>query len=119
MRGLCFKAIDLSNAKLFVFVDGFFANNKDQSFQIGYVIIFANKHSYTNTNKFTIKGNTIYWSLIKCQYITQNVLASKIYSIVNRFDLRFAIKLMLATICKKINLAKILLVLCTNSYLLY
>ncbi len=29
MRGLCFKAIDLSNAKLFVFVDGSFANNKD------------------------------------------------------------------------------------------
>ena len=29
MRGFYFKAIDLSNANLFVFVDGFFANNKD------------------------------------------------------------------------------------------
>lgn len=29
MCGLCFKVIDPSNAKLFVFVDGSFTNNKD------------------------------------------------------------------------------------------
>ncbi len=64
--GLYFKAIDLSTTKFFVFVDGSFANNKDQSSQIGYVIILANKYSHANTNKFTIKGNIIHWSLTKC-----------------------------------------------------
>lgn len=70
LHNLCFKAINLSTAKLFVFIDGFFANNKNQSFQIGYVIIFANEYSYTNTNKFIIKDNTIYWSLTKCRRVT-------------------------------------------------
>ena len=60
LYSLCFKAIDLSTAKLFVFVDRSFANNKDQSSQIGYVIVLANKYSHANTNKFTIKDNTIY-----------------------------------------------------------
>ena len=58
--GLYFKAINLSITKLFVFVDGFFTNNKDQSSQIDYVIVLANKHLHTNTDKFTIEGNTIH-----------------------------------------------------------
>ena len=29
LRGFCLKAIDLSTIKLFIFVDGSFANNKD------------------------------------------------------------------------------------------
>ena len=116
MRGLRFKAIDLSNAKLFVFVDGSFANNKDQSSQIGYVIILANEHSHANTNEFTIEGNTIHWSSTKCRRVTQSVLASEIYGMVNGFDLGFVIKQTLATICKRIDLAKIPLVLCTDSY---
>ncbi len=70
MRGRCFKAIDLSNAKLFVFIDGSFANNKDHSSQIGYVIVFANKYSYANTNEVTIKGSIFHWSLTKCQRVT-------------------------------------------------
>ena len=35
--------LDLTRTKLFVFVDGFFANNKDFSSQIGYEIILGNK----------------------------------------------------------------------------
>ncbi len=38
---------------------------------------------------------------------------------VNEFDLGFVIKQMLATICKRIDLAKVPLILYTNSYLLY
>ena len=49
----------------------------------------------------------------------QNVLASKIYGMVNGFDLEFVIKQTFATRCKKINSAKIPLALCTDSYLLY
>ena len=119
LRGLCFKAIDLLTAKLFVFVDGSFANNKDQSSQIGYVIVLANKHLHANINEFTIKGNIIYWSLTKCRRVIRSVLASEIYGMVNGFDLGFVIKQTLATICKRIDLPKIPLILYTNSYLLY
>ena len=37
----------------------------------------------------------------------------------NRFDLRFVIKWTLAIICKIIDLPKISLILCINSYSLY
>ena len=47
------------------------------------------------------------------------MLASKIYDMVNRFNLGFVIKQIFAMICKKIDLPKIPLMLCTNSYLLY
>lgn len=66
LRGFCFKAINLSTAKLFIFVDRSFTNNKDRSSQIVYVIVLTNKYSYANTNKFIIESNTIYWSLTKC-----------------------------------------------------
>jgi hypothetical protein len=40
----------LDHLKLFVFVDGSFANNKDFSSQIGYVIILANETSMNETS---------------------------------------------------------------------
>lgn len=86
IRGLCFKAINFSKAKLFIFLDRSFANIKDQSFQIGFIIIIVNKYLYANISKFTIKGDIIYWSLTKCQCVTQDILASEIYGIVNGFD---------------------------------
>lgn len=118
LHGPHFKAIDLSNTKLFVFINRSFANNKDQSSQICYVIILANEYSYANTNEFTIKGNIIYQFLTKYRHMTQSLLATKIYGIVNGFDLGFVIKQMLTTICKRIDLAKLLLILCTDPYLL-
>lgn len=100
-------------------MDRFFANNKDQSSYIGYVIILIKKHSYANTNKFLIKNNPIHQSLTKCQNVIQSVLASMIYCIVNKFDLKFVIKQIFAIICKKIVLLKILLILYSKFYLLY
>ena len=51
--------------------------------------------------------------------MTQTVLASEIYDMINGFNLGFVIKQTFATLCKRIDLAKILLILYTNSYLLY
>jgi hypothetical protein len=42
-RGIKYVALDLPTAKLFVFVNGSFANNKDFSSQIRYEIILANE----------------------------------------------------------------------------
>ena len=66
--GLIYVPINLPTAKLFIFVDGLFANNKDFSSQLGYKIIIANKS--TRENDFTIYGNLIYWSLTKSKRVT-------------------------------------------------
>ena len=60
--------INLPTAKLFVFVNGSFINNKDFSSQLGYKIIIANKS--TKENNFIIYGNFIYQSLTKSKRIT-------------------------------------------------
>ena len=87
--GLYYVPINLPTAKLFVFVDGLFANNKDFSSQLGYKIIIANE--FTRENNFTIYGNLIYQSLTKSKRITQSVLASEIYRIVSGVNMVIAI----------------------------
>ena len=59
--------IDLFTAKLFVFVDKLFANNKDFSSQLRYEIIIVNE--FTGENDFTIHGNLIHWSLTKSKCV--------------------------------------------------
>ena len=60
--------INLPTAKLFVFINGSFMNNKDFSSQLGYKIIIINKS--TRENNFIIYNNFIYQSLTKSKYIT-------------------------------------------------
>jgi hypothetical protein len=50
--------INLPTAKLFVFINGSFINNKDFSSQLKYKIIITNKS--TEENDFTIYSNFIY-----------------------------------------------------------
>jgi phenolic acid decarboxylase len=81
--------INLPTAKLFVFINRLFINNKDFSSQLGYKIIIANK--FTGENDFIIHGNLIYWSLIKSKRVTQSILTSEIYKIVSGVDIVIAI----------------------------
>jgi hypothetical protein len=71
-RGIKYIALDLECTKLFVFVDGSFANNKDFSSQISYLIIIANetKTICTGNDEFTIKGNLIHYSSTKTKRVT-------------------------------------------------
>jgi hypothetical protein len=57
-RGIKYIALDLLIAKLFVFVDRLFANNKDFSSQIEYKIILANKTTYNK--EFELSENLIH-----------------------------------------------------------
>ena len=50
--------INLPTAKLFMFINRSFTNNKDFSSQLGYKIIITNKS--TRENNFIIYGNLIY-----------------------------------------------------------
>jgi hypothetical protein len=57
-QGFTYVKLDLSSAKLYVFVNGSFANNKDLSSQIGFEVILANKT--IREDKFIIYSNLIY-----------------------------------------------------------
>ena len=59
--------INFPTAKLFVFINKLFVNNKDFSSQLGYKIIIINKS--TKENNFIIYNNFIYQSLTKNKYI--------------------------------------------------
>ncbi|RAL61913.1 hypothetical protein DID88_002402 [Monilinia fructigena] len=81
-RGLNYIPLDLDSLKIVVFADASFANNKDYSSQIGYVIIMMDKHN---------NANIIHWSSIKCKRVTRSVLASELYGLVQGFDIGAAI----------------------------
>ncbi|KAI1185281.1 hypothetical protein F5B17DRAFT_441984 [Nemania serpens] len=92
-RGLKYLKIDLRRTKLYVFVNSSFANNKDLSSQIRYIT-----------------------------QVTRSVLASKIYSIVQEYNIGFYISQTISQIVNAINyvgniyIGTIPLILCTNSY---
>jgi hypothetical protein len=118
-RGLRFIHIRLESAKLFVFVDASFANNKDYSSQIGFIIVLANEEN-GGKETFKFNGNIIHWSSIKCKRITRSVLASELYAMVHGFDIGIAIKTTLDKILHQLAILQpISLILCTDSRSLY
>ena len=106
-KGLRFVQLnkDLKSLQLLVFTDASFANNKDLSSQIGYILVLAN-----NTN-----ANIIYQSSTKCKRVTRSVLASKLYRIAHGFNIRASIK----SIIDKVLRIDLPLILCTDSKSLY
>ena len=82
-KGLKFVKLDTGTVRLVVFTDASFANNRDQSSQIGYVIILAD--GYNN-------ANIIHWQSVKCKRVTRSVLASELYALSLGFDVASTIK---------------------------
>ncbi|KAI0995534.1 hypothetical protein K3495_g12645, partial [Podosphaera aphanis] len=121
-RGLNFIPLNLDTAKIYVFVDGSFANNSDLSSQIGFVIILANE---TENNgdagqcHFEIEGNIIHYSSTKCKRVTRSVLASEIYGMVHGVDMAISIGSTLDEILRELKLKSIPIIVCTDSYSLY
>jgi hypothetical protein len=105
-RGLRFVPLDKNSLKLVVFTDSSFANNKDNTSQIGFVITIADKNN---------NANIVHWSSIKCKRVTRSVLASELYGMAHGFDHGAVIK---ATI-EKILQISLPLILCTDSKSLY
>jgi hypothetical protein len=110
--------------KLFIFVDSSFANNKDFSSQIGYVMILANENPTANgnpneTNKFTIKGNLIHYSSTKCKRVTRSVLASEIYGMAGGVNMAVAVNTTIKMITDQLGFSHPAIIVCMDSYLLY
>jgi hypothetical protein len=118
-RGLTFLPLQLATAKLFVFVDGSFANNKDLTSQLGYAIILANEENNDGTNEFTITGNLIHFSSTKSKRVTRSVLASEVYGMVAGVDMAYALASTLRQITERLGLEAIPTIVCTDSYSLY
>ncbi|KAM4056441.1 hypothetical protein HRG_001545 [Hirsutella rhossiliensis] len=81
-RGLCYIPIDLESAKIFVFTDGSFANNKDLSSQIGFVIIIANE---TASTKYSY---SLYECLVKLGTTTEKRLMIDIMALRQAYESR-------------------------------
>jgi Reverse transcriptase (RNA-dependent DNA polymerase) len=116
-RGLHYVPLDLATAKLFVFVDGSFANNPDLSSQIGYVIVLGNET--LKDGEFKLRGNILHWSSTKCKRVTRAVLASELYGMVAGIDMAISISTTLQLITKQLKVDPIPAVVCTDSFSLY
>ena len=101
-----FVRLAKESLKLLIFTDASFANNRDLSSQIGYILVLADASG---------AANILHWSSIKCKRVTRSVLASELYAMVHGFDMGASIK---ATI-ERILQIDLPLVLCTDSRSLY
>ena len=117
-RGIKYITLDLDYMKLFVFVNSLFANNKDFSSLIRYLIILANQ-TPTRVKEFEIKGNLIHYSSTKSKRVTRSILASEIYGMVRGVDIAIAINTTIQIITKQLDFPQTLIVLCKDLYLLY
>ncbi|KAK2005367.1 hypothetical protein LZ32DRAFT_642395 [Colletotrichum eremochloae] len=118
-RGLRFVPLDLTTAKLFVFVDGSFANNHDLTSQLGFLILLGTEQVNDDEGVFTVTGNVVHFSSTKSKRVTRSVLASEVYGMVAGADMAYAISSTLAMITDKLKTPSIPTIACTDSYSLY
>ncbi|KAF2185681.1 hypothetical protein K469DRAFT_466462, partial [Zopfia rhizophila CBS 207.26] len=116
-RGLRYIPFNIRKCSLFVFVDGSFANNKDMSSQLGFLIIIGTESR--ENNSFELTGNIMHYSSTKSKRVTRSVLASEIYGMVSGVDMAYAFNTTLNQITQELNLPQINTIICTDSYSLY
>jgi hypothetical protein len=75
--GIRFVRLDEASLRLIAYTDSSFANNRDHTSQIGYVIALADKDG---------NANLIHWQSVKCRRVTRSVLASELYALSLGFD---------------------------------
>ena len=110
--------LDMQTAKVFLFVDGSFTNNKDLSSQIGFVVVIANEKK-EGDGTFKICGNLLHWSSTKCKRVTHSVLASEIYAMVAGMDIGYVLAKTIQSVLEQLNLPPLPLIICTDSFSLY
>jgi hypothetical protein len=98
---LSYVYVDLNAAKIFIFADGSFANNKDLSSQLGFLVVLAYENHLESS--FALTGNIMHWSFTKCKRITRSTLASEVYGMVNEVDIGIALAITLEMIITRFN----------------
>lgn len=90
--GLKMQKLDIDSLHLKVFSDSSFANNKDLSSQLGYIVLLCDKHS---------RCNILHFSSHKSRRVVRSVLGAEMYSFADAFDFAFTAKTDLENILKK------------------
>ncbi|EED15834.1 hypothetical protein TSTA_009560 [Talaromyces stipitatus ATCC 10500] len=117
-RGLRFIPLDLTKVKIIIFINGSFANNRDLTSQIGFMITIVNE-DFTEEGRFIITGNMVHWASSKCKRVTRSVLASEIYGLSTGFNHAITLASTVRMITDRLNMPAIPVVVCTDSYSLY
>ncbi|EED12075.1 hypothetical protein TSTA_001460 [Talaromyces stipitatus ATCC 10500] len=117
-RGLHYMPLNLAKARIMVFTDGSFANNRDLTSQIGFLITMVNK-DFSQQGCFVATGNILHWQSAKCKRVTQSVLASEVYGLTAGFDHAFTITSTAKMITSRLDLPAIPVIICTDSFSLY
>jgi hypothetical protein len=109
-RGLTFVPLDIQTMEVVVFTDSSFANNRDLSSQIGFVVALADANG---------DSNIIHWASVKSRRVTRSVLASELYAMSLGFDAAAAIKSTLDQILQPWRQEPVPLTVFTDSKSLY
>ncbi|KAI0860374.1 hypothetical protein F4860DRAFT_525370 [Xylaria cubensis] len=109
--------LNLFYTKLFIFTDGSFANDKDMTLQLGFIIVLSTESR--TRSEFTVRGNIIHWSSTKCKQVTRSVLASELYGMVAGFNSAIALSTTVRKIFEQLDITAIPVVICLDSKSLY
>ena len=113
-RGLRFVPLARDRLQLVVFTDAAFANNRDGSSQIGFVLVLTDGKL----------ADIVHWSSVKCRRITRSILAAELFAVMLGFDASAVIRSTLELFGNKkgegpMGTGKIPLILATDPKSLY
>jgi hypothetical protein len=91
IRNLRYVKLDQSFLQLIIFINFFFANNRDSFLQIEYVICLID----------STHANILHWFSIKCKRITRSVLTAELFAMIYDFDVDSVLK---ATLTKMLRI---------------
>jgi len=109
--------MNLQLAKIYVFVNRSFANNKNLSFQIGFMLVIGIE--LKGIAKFTLIRNIIYISLTKCKRVICVMLTLKLYAIIIGIDMLIALLSIINMIINKLGIKQLLTIVYIDFLSLY
>ncbi|PVH75996.1 hypothetical protein DL98DRAFT_642618, partial [Cadophora sp. DSE1049] len=109
--------INFNLIKIYVFINKSFANNKNLSLQIRFVLAIGSETE--KSTGFTFFNNIIYTSFIKYKKITQAVLVSELYIIITRVDILIFLATIVNIITNKLGFLKLPIIVYTDFLFFY
>jgi len=116
-RGFWYVPVNLQSAKVYIFVDGSFTNNKDLSSQIGFVLVIGIE--LERVAEFILIRNIIHTSSTKCKKVIRAMLALKLYIIIIGINILIALSSIINIIINKFEIKQLLIVVYIDFFLLY
>ena len=116
-RGFQYVLINLQLTKVYIFVNGSFANNKNLSSQIRFVLIIDIK--LKGITKFILIKNIIHINLTKCKKVTCIILTLKLYIMIAKVDILITLSSIINIITNKLGIKQLLIIVYINSFSLY